>query len=146
MEHESISDMEVSSSANPLSVMTIQIEKADIHIVHLENKLRRLDYKYSKLLHKPQPTYEEMNDLLEELRLVTRMQGLNRVENYQALIKSIKDKVIKLQESGKLIKVSRKEIKRVSGLNLAVQLMKSNALEGYYSDDEEEVHDHNKYE
>lgn len=125
----------------------VDLLKLDVQTMQIEVRLKRLDGKYAKLLRQEKPTWEEMTTLLDELRQITATKGIDRVENYQALVQGIKGKVVRLQQEGKLQKGTTQTILKKSGLHLAVQLMTTDDEATMDLDDEEtdedirELHD-----
>lgn len=121
-------------------ILIIENLETDLATIQLEIRLKLLNQKYSQLLRKEKPTYEELNELLVELRKITSNgDAIRRVDNHQKHLDDIKQKVVQLKEENKLVKGSTQEIQRESGLSFAIQhLMKRNDDESYYSDDEEE--------
>eukprot|EP00980_Cylindrotheca_fusiformis_P011939 scaffold2830_cov131-Cylindrotheca_fusiformis.AAC.60 len=119
------------------STIAADLLKMDIETMHLEARLKHLDWMYANLLRKEIPTWEEMTDLLSQLRQITSAKGIDRVANYEDLIRGIKQKVVQLQKEGKLQKGTNQTIHQKSGLGLAVQLMTTDDEETMNSDDEE---------
>jgi hypothetical protein len=115
----------------------VDLLKLNVGTLQLEVRLKRLGWKYARLLRKEKPTWEEMNALLDELRQITAVKGIDRLENYQEHILAIKKKVVRLQQEGKLQKGTTQTIRKKSGLDLAVQLMTTNNKETMDLDDEE---------
>ena len=99
----------------------------ELDTIQLELRIKLLDHRYSRLLRKEFPSWEEMTQLLTELRKLTSVKGLDRVEDYTERIQSIKRKVLRLQREGKLQKLTPVVMTNQSGLVLAVQLMKTEA-------------------
>lgn len=120
-------DMKLRSTTSKGMKSKVLILKMELDTIQLEMRIKRLDHRYSRLLRKDFPSWEEMTQLLTELRQLTSTKGLDRVEDYKDRIQSIKRKVIRLQREGKLQKLTPVVMTNKSGLGLAVQLMKTEA-------------------
>lgn len=114
----------------------MDVLRMELDTIQLELRIKKLDHRYSRLLLQKNPSLEEMTQLLTELRQITNAKGLERVEDYQERIQSIKRKVIRLQNEGKLQKQTPVLITNYKGLGLAVQLMKTQAPVEVYDTDE----------
>lgn len=113
-----------SKTKNIKSSIAIHSYITDVETMQLEVRLKLLDHNYAKLLGKSEQSYEELNELLLELRKIINCQEIERVSNLEIYLNSITGKVVQLKRSGNIIK--GKPIQRRSGLGLAVQLMKRN--------------------
>lgn len=116
----------------------VEVLKTELDTIQLELRIKRLDHRYSRLLRKEFPSWEEMTQLLTELRKITSAKGLDRVQDYKERIQSIKRKVLRLQREGKLQKQTPAVIPNKRGLGLAVELMKTEAPVEVYDTDETE--------
>lgn len=116
--------MSVAASKTKKSTIAIHSYITDVETMQLEVRLKLLDHNYAKLLGKSEQSYEELNELLLELRKIINCQEIERVSNLEIYLNSITGKVLQLKRNGNIIK--GKPIQRRSGLGLAVQLMKRN--------------------
>ena len=66
---------------DPKPNAAIHILISSVETIQLEVRLKALDQSYTQLLRKKRPTYEDLNELLVDLRKITKSQGIDRVEN-----------------------------------------------------------------
>ncbi|CAJ1940274.1 unnamed protein product [Cylindrotheca closterium] len=71
-------------------------DETDEEIAELRDRLETLDWEYENLLNQPQHDVNEMESLLQELKILKETKGIEKVPNYQGYFDSIKAKVLRI--------------------------------------------------
>lgn len=83
--------------------MDFDDEETDEETRELQDRLETLDWEYDILLQHQSPSIEEMNGLLKELQELEKAKGIGKVQNYKGYFESIKTKVFRINQLGRLV-------------------------------------------